>query len=218
VEAVTYDTCSSPAETLARARSLLGHRAYNLFGNNCEHFCSYCRTGAPRSTQVEAVRAGGAGTVTAASVGAATEGGVAVAGTSGLGTVAEVTSGLAAVGGSLVAGTVLLAAVPPTAVAAMTAAALRDSPDLPVEERHGRTAARVGARVGAAAGTAASVTAVAVTGSTVGITSVAGVTSGLAAVGSVVGGGMAAGVLVTAFASAVAAGVFVWACYKLFRG
>jgi len=43
----------SGIEVAARACSRLGEDAYDVLRNNCEHFCSWCRTGAARSPQVE---------------------------------------------------------------------------------------------------------------------------------------------------------------------
>lgn len=43
----------SPLETVARARSKLGERGYNLLLDNCEHFAVWCKTGLYRSEQVE---------------------------------------------------------------------------------------------------------------------------------------------------------------------
>ena len=43
----------SPDEVVRRAESQLGQKAYNLFGNNCEHFASWCKTGVAHSTQVD---------------------------------------------------------------------------------------------------------------------------------------------------------------------
>jgi hypothetical protein len=36
-----------------RARSRLGERCYDLLENNCEHFCTWCQLGEPRSVQIE---------------------------------------------------------------------------------------------------------------------------------------------------------------------
>lgn len=41
----------SPEETVARARSKLGERGYNLLLNNCEHFALWCKTGIAQSAQ-----------------------------------------------------------------------------------------------------------------------------------------------------------------------
>lgn len=46
-------TIFSPEETIARARSRLGERAYNLITNNCEHFALWCKLGVSYSQQVE---------------------------------------------------------------------------------------------------------------------------------------------------------------------
>jgi len=43
------------ADVVRRARSRLGERRYDLLQNNCEHFCSWCQNGEPRSVQVEAL-------------------------------------------------------------------------------------------------------------------------------------------------------------------
>lgn len=43
----------SPMETVARARSKLGERGYNLLLDNCEHFAVWCKTGLCQSEQVE---------------------------------------------------------------------------------------------------------------------------------------------------------------------
>jgi len=42
-------------DVVARARSRLGERRYNLLRNNCEHFCNWCQLGECRSEQVEAL-------------------------------------------------------------------------------------------------------------------------------------------------------------------
>lgn len=39
-------------EIVRRAESKLGQEGYNLFQNNCEHFCNWCRSGRSSSTQV----------------------------------------------------------------------------------------------------------------------------------------------------------------------
>lgn len=43
----------SPREIAQRARNRVGEDCYRLLGNNCEHFCEWCVTGASRSEQVE---------------------------------------------------------------------------------------------------------------------------------------------------------------------
>lgn len=52
VAAVEGDRFSS-AEIVQRACSRLGEDTYHLLHNNCEHFCTWCLYGKPRSTQVE---------------------------------------------------------------------------------------------------------------------------------------------------------------------
>ncbi|BAY38278.1 hypothetical protein NIES2111_26240 [Nostoc sp. NIES-2111] len=44
--------CYSPYKTIRRAISQLGKADYNLFGNNCEHFAHWCKTGKKISSQV----------------------------------------------------------------------------------------------------------------------------------------------------------------------
>lgn len=45
----------SVEETIARAKSRLGEKAYGLLMNNCEHFAMWCKYGTKKSTQVENV-------------------------------------------------------------------------------------------------------------------------------------------------------------------
>lgn len=45
----------SPEETITRARSRLGERAYDLVTNNCEHYAIWCKTGMRKSHQVDVV-------------------------------------------------------------------------------------------------------------------------------------------------------------------
>jgi hypothetical protein len=42
-------------DIVRRARSRLGERRYDLFTNNCEHFCNWCQLGEPRSQQIESL-------------------------------------------------------------------------------------------------------------------------------------------------------------------
>ena len=51
-------TIYSPEETVARARSCIGQRNYDLFGRNCEHFAVWCKTGIAKSEQIETVEQG----------------------------------------------------------------------------------------------------------------------------------------------------------------
>lgn len=43
----------SNKETLERAKSKIGESSYNLLFNNCESFCTWCKTNVRRSEQVE---------------------------------------------------------------------------------------------------------------------------------------------------------------------
>jgi Lecithin retinol acyltransferase len=45
-------TAEERTEAARRAESKVGHRAYNLFWNNCEHFANWCATGLAFSQQV----------------------------------------------------------------------------------------------------------------------------------------------------------------------
>lgn len=45
-------TVEARAEAARRAESKIGHRAYNLLWNNCEHFANWCVTGIAFSQQV----------------------------------------------------------------------------------------------------------------------------------------------------------------------
>lgn len=215
VELVEYAVCNSPEETMDAAEKFLHEQDYNLFSNNCEHFCSYCKTYKKRSTQIEngvyrvvTSTAGGLGS--AAAIGVLSAAGT----TAGVSTVAGVTSGLAAAAGSLAAGVVATAAFP-AAATALAANLLIDTkdPTLPTGEVKARNAAKVGASIGAVGGTVGAVAAVSLAGSAAGIGTVAGVTSGLAAVG----GSLVGGVLVTAAAPVAVASVVGWLCYKLVR-
>lgn len=60
----------SPEDVRRRAESRLGEQDYSLFGNNCEHFVNWCRTGRHISRQVDRVveRAASAGTKALAGV------------------------------------------------------------------------------------------------------------------------------------------------------
>jgi hypothetical protein len=42
-------------DAVCRARSRLGERCYDLFRNNCEHFCNWCLVGEQRSPQIESL-------------------------------------------------------------------------------------------------------------------------------------------------------------------
>jgi len=53
VEGCTGANQFSPTETVRRARSRLGEKAYSLLFNNCEHFALWCKYGTSKSVQVE---------------------------------------------------------------------------------------------------------------------------------------------------------------------
>ena len=53
LEVVIYGRRFGGMEVVSRAESRLGENGYNLFGNNCEHFAHWCKTGRHRSAQVE---------------------------------------------------------------------------------------------------------------------------------------------------------------------
>ena len=46
-------TAVSPEEVVHRARRRIGENRYRVLTNNCEHFCEWCISGAPRSYQVD---------------------------------------------------------------------------------------------------------------------------------------------------------------------
>jgi hypothetical protein len=204
-----------------RAKSRLGESTYNVFNNNCEHFCAWCVTGNHQSKQVETGAAFFSGLTGA---GAATAGltAVTVAGTmAGLSGGAGIMSGLATVGavvgGGAVAGVAVLAAAPAGIAAAITNQTVyKDDKNTSQEEQDARAMARTATYAGGAAGTAASVGAVAAFGTVAGLSG-AGITSGLAAIGATVGGGMLAGVGLTAGLPVVAAGLVGLGAYKTYK-
>jgi hypothetical protein len=152
------------------------------------------------------------GTAAGAAVSAAT--GLTVAATSGAG----ITSGLAAagsvVGGGMAMGPAVLAAGPAYAGAKIINETLfKDQPELPVEERSARAAARTATGIGAVAGVAGA-GAITVAGGASG----AAIMSTLAGIGGVVGGGAIAGTAIVALAPVAAAGAIGFGIYKLFGG
>lgn len=212
---------SFPSDIVAsRARSRVGESAYNVFNNNCEHFCLWCIVGDHASPQVDRstwVSAPSVGTI----VGLAARGAVAasgsVVGLSGAGVMSGLASTGALVGGGAVAGIAVLGAVPGAAMASLVNnTVLADNPALEKDERDSRSVGRMASYAGAGVGTVGSIAAVGVAGSTAGL-SAAGITSGLAAIGGAVGGGMAAGVVVATAAPVAAAGAVGYGVYKFVR-
>jgi hypothetical protein len=51
----TYEAFHDPEQVILRAESRLGCTDYDLWGNNCEHFAVWCKTGLAHSTQVAAL-------------------------------------------------------------------------------------------------------------------------------------------------------------------
>lgn len=216
----TYKNAFPPDEIVRRARSRLGENSYNVFNNNCEHFCLWCVVGDHTSAQVDRtiwVTAPSVGTI----VGLVARGAIAasgsVAGLSGAGVMSGLASTGAIVGGGAVAGIGVLGAVPGAAMASLVnSTVLADNPGLENQDRKSRKVGRVASYVGAGAGTAGSIAAVSALGTTTGL-SAAGITSGLATVGAAVGGGMAAGVAITSAAPVAAAAALGYGTYKLVR-
>jgi len=61
-----YPGGDAPDVVIARAESRLGEERYSLVTNNCEHFCSWCKTGRSQSRQVRKVAAAAAAIAIAA--------------------------------------------------------------------------------------------------------------------------------------------------------
>lgn len=55
------DSCFSRGVVIERAMSKLGEPDYNLFGNNCEHFAHWCKTGRKRCGQFHKLMEDGGG-------------------------------------------------------------------------------------------------------------------------------------------------------------
>jgi hypothetical protein len=217
----TYKNCLSEQEILRRAQSRVGESAYDVFNNNCEHFCLWCIVGDHTSYQIDNVvwvTAPWASTV----IGLGARGIVAASGSvAGLSGAAGVMSSLAStgayVGGGAIAGMAVLGLVPGAAMASLVnKMVLADNPTHDVQERESRTIGRVASYVGAGAGTVGSIATIGAVGTTAGL-SAAGITSGLAAIGGVVGGGMAAGVFVATAAPVAAAALVGYGAYKIVR-
>jgi hypothetical protein len=56
-----YGKSDPPEIVIARAESRLGENGYNVFGNNCEHFAYWCKTGQPHSAQIRNVQVAATG-------------------------------------------------------------------------------------------------------------------------------------------------------------
>lgn len=216
VSIVHYRQCLPADQTVQMARSQLGKSGYDLFGNNCEHFARWCKTGEFKSEQVENAKSAAAGSVGTGTLAAASIPVVAASGTVAGLSGAGVMSGLAAVGGTAIGGLGVLATAPAAVSVVAMRRVLKDDPALATEERGARAAGRTGTVVGAVGGAAGAVTAISAAG-TVGGLSAAGITSGLAAIGGAVGGGMVAGVAVTVAAPAAAAVAVGYGVYKLVK-
>jgi len=220
IEVVSYASSDSADQVVNRARSRLGESGYDLFGNNCEHFARWCKTGQKRSEQVAdaasgAFGVGGGGAATAAGVGVVSATG-AVAGLSGAGVMSGLATVGGVVGGGAVAGVGLLGVGPAAVSTVVMHHVLKDDEHLPSAERQARAAGRVATTAGAVAGTAGAITAISTAGTVAGLSG-AGITSGLAAIGATVGGGMAAGTAMTVAAPAVAAVAIGYGIYRLCR-
>ena len=211
----------SPDEAVKRAESRLGENGYSLWGNNCEHFVSWCITGDHNSKQVDR----GATIVSILLTQGARKGATAVvasqgavAGLSGSGIMSGLATTGGVVGGGAVAGIGILGGVGGAGMAsALNNTVFKDDPNVPSEERKARSIARKSTYGGAAVATAGGIAAVSAAGATTGL-SATGITSGLAAVGGTVGGGMAAGTALVAAAPVVAAAGVGYGAYKLWKG
>lgn len=220
IEVVRYGTCYAFNVVAQRAESRIGEDGYDLFGNNCEHFARWCKTGEHKSEQVKDGASGAAGGV---GVGAATVGGVAAVGGAGAAaglSGAGVMSGLASfgglVGGGAVAGVGVLGAAPAAAATVAMRKILEDDESLDRAERDARSAGRTATAVGAVAGAAGTVGTIAAAGSVAGL-SAPGIATGLAAMGGAVGGGMAAGAGIAIAAPAAAAAAVGYGVYRVWK-
>ncbi len=59
-----------PVVAMERAETRIGETGYDVFGNNCEHFVVWCKTGVAKSSQVNAHRKAADAVVKGAPVGA----------------------------------------------------------------------------------------------------------------------------------------------------
>ena len=210
----------SSDEAVKRAESRIGKDGYSLWGNNCEHFVSWCITGDHSSKQVNRVATiatilSTQGARVGATAVVASKG--AVAGLSGSGIMSGLATTGGVVGGGAVAGIGVLGGVGGAGMAtALNNTVFKDDPNIPSEERAARSVARKATYGGAAAATAGGITAVSAVGTTVGLSG-AGIASGLAAIGGTVGGGMVAGTALVTAAPVVAAAGVGYGAYKLWK-
>ncbi|WP_157368585.1 lecithin retinol acyltransferase family protein [Zavarzinella formosa] len=58
-----YLSCDNPDTVIQRASGKIGEKGYCLFGNNCEHFATWCKTGESASGQVRDASAAALGLV-----------------------------------------------------------------------------------------------------------------------------------------------------------
>jgi hypothetical protein len=198
---------------VALAQSKLGGSGYDLFGNNCEHFATWCVTGEHSSDQVETVATG----VRVVGVAVVPQVGVdivvGVGGATAL-SAPNLMSGLATIGGgSVLTGIGLLGGASGLLAAGAMCVALRDKPMLPDEERQARRVGRYGTVGGAALGVGVSLHAVGAMG--VAGYNAAGLSSGLAALGAGLGGGMAQGVMTTLAIPALLAATLGYLLYRV---
>ena len=155
IEVVPYARTFAPGEVIARAKSRLNQSGFNLFGNNCEMFARWCKTGEIVSEQVEVAKAGVGGLsgsmgATAAGVGVVAAAGVVV-GTSGPGIMSGLAAAGGVVGGGAATGVAVLAAAPAVAANVAVRHAFGDNPKPAgrrTQTRYARKAARTaGARL-----------------------------------------------------------------------
>ena len=209
IEVVPYARTFAPSEVIARAKSRLDQSGFNFFGNNCEMFARWCKTGEIVSEQVEAAKAGVGGLAGSAGATAAGLGVVAaagLAGTSGPGIMSGLAAAGAVVGGGAPTGVAVLAAAPAVAANVAVRHAYRDNPNLPTEERNARKAARTAGAMAGVVGTVGTIGAVAAAG-VPGLSAV-GISTGLVALGGSMLGGVAVAVAAPA---AIVAGVAYFA-------
>jgi hypothetical protein len=217
-EIVQYARALPAARVVQLARSRLGERVYDLFGNNCEHFAMWCKTGRHESQQVSnaTARTVGVGAGTAL-VAASASGVVATGEAAGLAGGASIMRGLAtvggAVGGGAAAGLAVLTSVPATVSVLAARAIYKDDDVLPADERRARQTART---VAAVAGVAVVVGSLAVV-SAAGVPGLAaaGITSGLSRIGHVAGGRMLTGVVLAIGVPALIVALAAYVAYRV---